>query len=177
MCLKCFFLVQVSLPPEPRQLRRQLGPSQEGHPQGLVPRSARVSAPRCQRPLLQCARSRLCLLPQARCRHRRVPCRLLFQSIRRRQQPTILVTFHWAFKPFRLARVEDMYGHLQGPPAYGGSAPFPAMDPRLQPSFSGTSAFGGSASSVQVGFLTQPLPTRASAFGGSASGTPARLQA
>ena len=36
--------------------RRQLGPSQEGHPQGLVTRSARVSAPRCQRPLLQCAR-------------------------------------------------------------------------------------------------------------------------
>ena len=30
------------------------------------------------------------------------------------------------------------------------------MDPRLQPSFSGTSAFGGSASSVQVGFLTLP---------------------
>ena len=51
------------------------------------------------------------------------------------------------------------------------------MDPRLQPSFTGTSAFGGSASSVQVGLLTQPLPTGASAFGGSASGMPARLQA
>ena len=87
--------MQVSLPPEPRQLRRQLGPSQEGHPQDLVPRSARVSAPRCQRPLLQCARSRLCLLPQSRGRHRRVPCRLRFQSIRRRRSTGLSSLSAW----------------------------------------------------------------------------------
>ena len=54
-----------------------------------------MSAPRCQRPLLQCARSRLCLLPQSRGRHRRVPCRLRFQSIRRRRSTGLSSLSAW----------------------------------------------------------------------------------
>ena len=64
--------------------------------------------------------------------------------------------------------MEDRYGHLQGPPAFCGSAPFPAMDPRVMPvSFQTQSSFNGT--SMSGGATPQMMPpSGSSAFGGSA---------
>ena len=117
------------------------GPSLEGHPLDQLLVSARVSAPRCRRPLFQCARSRLCLfrLPQTSC-HRRVPCRLPCQSIRRCRQWAILGAFNRAFKPYLPSPGHvwnGMYGHFQGPPSYDGSAPFFCHGPSFAACFGG----------------------------------------
>ena len=159
----------------------------EGHPwrdtrktQLLV--SARVSARRCQRPLLQCARSRLCLyrLPQVRCRYQRIPCRLLFQTIRRCRQRSILVASNQASKPSGLTcphpgtRGVAFMGIFRDHPLTAALILFLPW-PLEQPSFTAASAFGptgasafcGPALYLPAGLQTQPSLTGASVLGGS----------
>ena len=158
------------------------GPSQEGHPHDLAP-----SVSQGERPQLPAATVTVCsvsalppasgaLSSSASSLPTTVP---VFSASSAAGHPYGIPPGIQSFPPYLPSpwhAWSGMYGHLQGPPAYGGSAPFPAMDPRFQPSFTGTSAFGGSAPSAQVGLHAQPSPSGTS-VGGAALGMSTSLQA
>ena len=149
-----------------------VGPSQEGHPIELV--TSLVQGERPQMPAATVTVCSVSALPPASSARSSADSLLsplpVYSAASAAGHPGGVPSFQ-GFPPYMPSpwhAWSGMYGHLQGPSAYGGSAPFPAMDPRVMPvSFQTQSSFNGT--SMSGGATPQMMPpSGSSAFGGSA---------